>query len=153
MIIIMFSVGGTWRAPGGRSNPAQGGSRPRKQKVQRSVIKVIIITMIMIDYGQGQTFLFLLEMSLYSKPKSSQESCFMSMIRFQAYFKKGLRYLNGGVKTGLSHYVEDKNPKLFHVKVNIVAFTIVIIMVMVLQGRRKPIVRQCMEISWSVMNR
>ena len=37
--------------------------------------------------------------------------------RFQAYFKKGLRYLNGGVKTGLSHYVEDKNPKLFHVKV------------------------------------
>jgi len=56
--------------------------------------------------------------------------------RFQAYFKKGLRYLSGGVKTGLSHYVEDKNPKLFHVK-----------------GRRKPIVRQCMEISWAVMNR
>jgi len=56
--------------------------------------------------------------------------------RFQAYFKKGLRYLSGGVKTGLSHYVEDKNPKLFHVK-----------------GRRKPIVRQCMEVSWSVMNR
>ena len=51
----------------------------------------------------------------------------MSMIRFQAYFKKGLRYLNGGVKTGLSHYVEDKNPKLFHVKVNIVVITITII--------------------------
>ena len=37
--------------------------------------------------------------------------------RFQAYFKKGLRYLTGGVKTGLSHYVEDKSPKLFQVKV------------------------------------
>jgi len=56
--------------------------------------------------------------------------------RFQAYFKKGLRYLTGGVKTGLSHYVEDKSPKLFQVK-----------------GRRKPIVRQCLEISWSIMNK
>ena len=28
--------------------------------------------------------------------------------------------MNGGVKTGLSHYVEDKNPKLFHVKVIII---------------------------------
>ena len=46
------------------------------------------------------------------------------MIRFQAYFKKGLRYLSGGVKTGLSHYVEDKNPKLFHVKVIVSIFTI-----------------------------
>ena len=103
----------------------------------------------------------------------------MSMIRFQAYFKKGLRYLSGGVKTGLSHYVEDKNPKLFHVKVIVSIFTItniklksicqyikilqhpmhvpsiviVIVSMFMLQGRRKPIVRQCMEISWAVMNR
>ena len=73
--------------------------------------------------------------------------------RFLAYFKKGIRYLSGGAKvsnerrtgdilieyhfkTGLSHYVEDKSPKLFHVK-----------------GKRKPIVRQMNEISWSVMNR
>ena len=101
----------------------------------------------------------------------------MSMIRFQAYFKKGLRYLSGGVKTGLSHYVEDKNPKLFHVKVIVSIFTITNIKlksiynnpttshacsvyrpshcvhVHVVQGRRKPIVRQCMEISWAVMNR
>ena len=103
----------------------------------------------------------------------------MSMIRFQAYFKKGLRYLSGGVKTGLSHYVEDKNPKLFHVKVIVSIFTItniklksicqyikilqhpmhvpsiviVIVCMFMVQGRRKPIVRQCMEISWAVMNR
>jgi len=56
--------------------------------------------------------------------------------RFNGYFKKGLRYLSGGVKTGLSHYVEDKSPKLFHVK-----------------GKRKPIVRQKNSIAWSEMNR
>ena len=73
--------------------------------------------------------------------------------RFQAYFKKGIRYLSGGAKvgdkkdiflfffhcifkTGLSHYVEDKSPKLFHVK-----------------GKRKPIVRQMNSISWSLMNK
>ena len=72
--------------------------------------------------------------------------------RFQAYFKKGVRYLSGGAKvnsnthiffynienlqTGLSHYVPDMSPKLFHVK-----------------GKRKPIVRQLFNISWSEMNR
>jgi len=56
--------------------------------------------------------------------------------RFQAYFKKGLRYMSGGAKTGLSHYVEDKSVKLFHVK-----------------GKRKPIVRQESAISWTMMNR
>lgn len=56
--------------------------------------------------------------------------------RFVAYFKEGgLRYLCGGVKSGLSHYVEDTRPKLFHVK-----------------GKRKPIVRQLDAISWSMMN-
>ena len=39
-------------------------------------------------------------------------------------------------QTGLSHYVEDKSPKLFQVK-----------------GKRKPIVRQLFNISWSEMNR
>jgi len=56
--------------------------------------------------------------------------------RFQAYFKKGLRYMSGGAKTGLSHYVEDKSVKLFHVK-----------------GKRKPIVRQANTISWAEMNK
>ena len=56
--------------------------------------------------------------------------------RFQAYFKKGLRYMSGGAKTGLSHYVEDMSEKLFHVK-----------------GKRKPIVRQIGAISWSEMNK
>lgn len=56
--------------------------------------------------------------------------------RFIAYFKEGgLRYLCGGVKSGLSHYVEDKSPKLFHVK-----------------GKRKPLVRQLTSVSWSEMN-
>ena len=40
--------------------------------------------------------------------------------RFQGYFKKGVRYLSGGAKTGLSHYVEDKSPKIFHVKAMII---------------------------------
>ena len=35
--------------------------------------------------------------------------------RFRAYFKRGVRYLAGGVRTGLSHYVEDTQPKLFQV--------------------------------------
>ena len=56
--------------------------------------------------------------------------------RFQGYFKKGVRYLSGGAKTGLSHYVEDKSPKIFHVK-----------------GKRKPIVRQLNNIAWSEMNK
>jgi len=56
--------------------------------------------------------------------------------RFQGYFKKGIRYLSGGAKTGLSHYVEDKSPKVFHVK-----------------GKRKPLVRQLNNISWSEMNK
>jgi len=56
--------------------------------------------------------------------------------RFQAYFKKGLRYLSGGAKTGLNHYVEDMSEKLFHVK-----------------GKRKPIVRQMNTISWGEMNK
>ena len=55
--------------------------------------------------------------------------------RFLAYFKNGVRYLSGGVKTGLSHYVEDRSPKLFHVK-----------------GKRKPVVRQALSISWGQMN-
>ena len=55
--------------------------------------------------------------------------------RFMAYFKPGVRYLNGGARSGLSHYVEDKSPKLFHVK-----------------GKRKPLVRQLKAISWSGMN-
>ena len=55
--------------------------------------------------------------------------------RFIAYFKNGVRYLNGGVKTGLSHYVEDKSPKLFQVK-----------------GKRKPIIRQTTHIHWGEMN-
>jgi len=55
--------------------------------------------------------------------------------RFSAYFQKGLRYLSGGVKTGLSHYVEDLSPKLFQVK-----------------GKRRPIVNQCTSVSWSLMN-
>ena len=38
-------------------------------------------------------------------------------------------------QTGLSHYVEDKSPKLFQVK-----------------GKRKPIVRQLFNISWAEMN-
>ena len=56
----------------------------------------------------------------------------MPMVRFQAYFKKGLRYLSGGVKSGLSHYVEDKNPKLFHVKVVIIIITLIIAIILVL---------------------
>ena len=36
----------------------------------------------------------------------------------------------------MSHYVPDMSPKLFHVK-----------------GKRKPIVRQLFNISWSEMNR
>ena len=56
--------------------------------------------------------------------------------RFTAYFKEGgLRYLCGGVKSGLSHHVEDLSPKLFHVK-----------------GKRKPIVRQLASFGWSAMN-
>jgi hypothetical protein len=56
--------------------------------------------------------------------------------RFIAYFKEGgIRYLCGGVKSGLSHHVEDTSPKLFHVK-----------------GKRKPIVRQLAAIRWSEMN-
>ena len=55
--------------------------------------------------------------------------------RFLAYFKNGVRYLSGGVKTGLSHYVEDRSPKLFHVK-----------------GKRKPVVRQALSINWAEMN-
>jgi len=56
--------------------------------------------------------------------------------RFSAYFKTGVRYLTGGIKTGLSHYVEDMSVKLFAVK-----------------GKRKPIVRQCVSVTWSEMNR
>ena len=55
--------------------------------------------------------------------------------RFIAYFKNGVRYLKGGVKSGLSHYVEDKSPKLFQVK-----------------GKRKPLVRQTSLIHWREMN-
>ena len=35
--------------------------------------------------------------------------------------------MSGGVKTGLSHYVEDKNPKLFHVKVIIVIILLMLV--------------------------
>jgi len=56
--------------------------------------------------------------------------------RFLAYFKKGLRYLNGGAKTGLNHYEKDMSVKLFQVK-----------------GKRKPIVRQLSTVSWAEMNR
>ena len=55
--------------------------------------------------------------------------------RFITYFKSGVRYLSGGAKSGLSHYVEDKSPKLFHVK-----------------GKRKPVVRQSRSIGWSSLN-
>lgn len=45
--------------------------------------------------------------------------------RFLAYFKGGLRILQGGVATGLNHVTEDTSPKLYLVK-----------------GKRQPIVRQ-----------
>ena len=55
--------------------------------------------------------------------------------RFISYFKTGVRYLNGGVKSGLSHYVEDVSPKLFQVK-----------------GKRKPLILQTRTIGWSEIN-
>ena len=51
-------------------------------------------------------------------------------------FHKKKLYFDCTFKTGLSHYVEDKSPKLFHVK-----------------GKRKPIVRQMNSITWSLMNK
>jgi len=36
--------------------------------------------------------------------------------RFLAYFKGGLRILQGGVSSGLTHYVEDVSPKLYIIK-------------------------------------
>ena len=55
----------------------------------------------------------------------------------QGKFKHSyLLYNFENLQTGLSHYVPDMSPKLFHVK-----------------GKRKPIVRQLFNISWSEMNR
>jgi len=59
----------------------------------------------------------------------------MESNQFLAYFKNGIRYICGGVKTGLSHYVEDNSPKLFEVK-----------------GKRMPLIRQLYPISWTEMN-
>lgn len=55
--------------------------------------------------------------------------------RFRAYFKEGIRILQGGVASGFNHVVEDTSPKMYIVK-----------------GKRQPILRQLADISWSAMN-
>ena len=55
--------------------------------------------------------------------------------RFLSYFRNELRFLQGGVASGLNHVVKDMSPQLYIVK-----------------GKRQPIVRQLQAVSWSLMN-
>ena len=67
--------------------------------------------------------------------------CPFAFPRFRAYFKRGVRYLAGGVRTGLSHYVEDTQPKLFQVSHTGWEASVPSLVLQV-KGRRQPIVRQ-----------
>ncbi|XP_055329268.1 villin-1-like [Paramacrobiotus metropolitanus] len=55
--------------------------------------------------------------------------------RFRGYFPGGIRYMEGGVGSGLSHVELTIKPKLYQVK-----------------GKRRPIFRELRSISWSSMN-
>uniref|UniRef100_A0A8D8YSR8 Gelsolin n=1 Tax=Cacopsylla melanoneura TaxID=428564 RepID=A0A8D8YSR8_9HEMI len=55
--------------------------------------------------------------------------------RFRGYFKKGIRYLIGGIASGLNHVAKTSEPKLYKVK-----------------GKRSPTVTQMPAIDWKYFN-
>uniref|UniRef100_T1IV90 HP domain-containing protein n=1 Tax=Strigamia maritima TaxID=126957 RepID=T1IV90_STRMM len=55
--------------------------------------------------------------------------------RFLAYFKHGIRLLEGGVASGFHHVVDAFEPHMFIIK-----------------GKRRPIIRQLSSIAWELMN-
>lgn len=55
--------------------------------------------------------------------------------RFRAYFPSGMRHLDGGVISGLTHVTDDFEPTLFLVK-----------------GRRHPVIRQLSSVEWRHFN-
>ncbi|KAH7637899.1 actin depolymerizing venom protein gelsolin 1 isoform X1 [Dermatophagoides farinae] len=55
--------------------------------------------------------------------------------QFSSYFKNGIIYLKGGYESGFTKMIDELKPSLLHVK-----------------GKKRPIVYECAEISWKVMN-
>uniref|UniRef100_A0A8D9B6V5 Advillin n=1 Tax=Cacopsylla melanoneura TaxID=428564 RepID=A0A8D9B6V5_9HEMI len=55
--------------------------------------------------------------------------------RFKSYFKNGIRYLTGGIASGLNHITKKSEPKLYKVK-----------------GKRSPSVTQMPSIDWKYFN-
>ncbi|GAU92557.1 hypothetical protein RvY_04622 [Ramazzottius varieornatus] len=68
-------------------------------------------------------------------PVQHREAQGSESIRFVSYFPKGIRYLKGGVNSGLRVADEGFRPRLFIVK-----------------GAKAPVVRELPAISWEVMN-
>ncbi|KAL1450166.1 hypothetical protein WDU94_002615 [Cyamophila willieti] len=56
-------------------------------------------------------------------------------MRFRGYFKNGIRYLTGGVTSGLNHVAKTFEPKLYKVK-----------------GKRSPVITQMPTIEWKYFN-